>query len=243
MARRPRAERVLRPAGSTSSPGGVLLPLSLLACLHPSPPAVAPGDTAWTPSPSGAHEAALLLGQLHWRAPGGPATLVEVPRWIPGDGALRTWLAWVDEGRLLVQQLDVDSVAAPDGPTDPACGVYDLARGAWSSPATCLTGSFWSVHAVELHEGVAFVASSGEGHPGLDVYRWTPEAGRGEDLFPTLDLYPFGPVEPLWEHGEVVLRTPCALERPRPCQTAEGDAVEGPEHRYVRRDGAWVRLR
>jgi hypothetical protein len=235
--------------------------LLLLACARPSPPAEAPvpetptPSVRWSPdgrvlvdrvesfSPSGKLRAWMDLGQLHWGIDGGVSHLVDMPRWIAGDPAEPppTLVAWVDEDRLYVHQIDVYNAVEPVE----ACKVYDTRSESWTEPASCVERSFYGLYAVEIRDGVAITESAGEGHPGLDAFRWTPESGTGARVLPELDLYPFGPVSAVFRSDGIALITPCHLEEAeRPCQQPNGgDEWEGPWRHYAVKDGAFVLLR
>lgn len=74
------------------------------------------------------------------------------------------------------------------------------------------------------------VYSSGEGHPGVNVVRWTPKAQTAVPL-PPMDLYPFGPLRVVFgaEPGPIWLQTPCDLRVERGCMAVNERDEPSPE--------------
>lgn len=193
------------------------------------------------PRPGSADRARLVGDQLFIGPPGSTPTPIAVPGLV--HDPLFRLIAWVDSGRLYLHA-SRDPAAEPAHDLQPkseGCAILTVATGAWSEPKACVDGDFYRMYDVRFQDGVAFVGSAGEGHPGLLVYRWTPEGGRGELMTPPLDLYHSGPAEGWLRNGRVEIATPCKLGEERPC--AGDDVGDAPWRLYAVVDGRFVLLR
>lgn len=224
-----------------------MLPI-LLACAHAAEtPMVEWGPdgharVARTGAPRpGSEELAWIEGEeILFGAPGAVTRRLPLPSLLPAESNHR--VAWYDAGRLYLQ-----ANLAPTAPEyndlvgpDTACALIDVGTGAWTHPKACVTGDFLAIYALHFEAGLVVVHSAGEGHPGVLVAPWSPEAGQGEPVTPDLDLYPFGPAEVWLRGGRVELTTPCRLGQPRPC---DAEDVEGRAWgHYVVTDGKFVLL-
>lgn len=189
----------------------------------------------------GSEELAWVEGkEILFGAPGAVTRRVPLPTLLPIESDHR--LAWYDAGHLLLQtDLDLTDPDAYDlvGPTT-ACAMLDVGTGAWTHPKACVTGDFYEIYGIHFDAGLVVVQSAGEGHPGVLVAPWSPDAGQGEPVTPAVDLYPFGPAEVWLRNGRIELTTPCRLGRERPC---DAEDVEGRAWgHYVVTDGAFVLL-
>ena len=190
-------------------------------------------------SPSGVRVARVSyrsgeLGLLEVRpVEDGETVAVEIPRfldlsWFDDEDSLAkatTFIDdrafWLDEGSLLLLQSTYQAVVD--------CAVFDLEARGISTPASgCPASDFVQLNGVERGPGELMATfSSGEGHPGVNVVRWTPSEQAPVGL-PSLDLYPHGPLEVRFGSGagSVWLQTPCDLHRERGCrEVPEGDRV------------------
>ncbi|MEY3211345.1 MAG: hypothetical protein RIT28_1826 [Pseudomonadota bacterium] len=238
-----------------------LLVLFSPACRHHAPAEEAGGAPAfvgWSPSgerlltappgvlsPSGERWARLSGKSVLWGPLDGQGDhgMIPLERLLGGDTdeLPLTLGAWIDEEHLYLHQLDAQLVyaAQTEDVLAEACRVVNVMTEAFTEPKACIQGSFLELHGLQFRDGVAIVESHGEGHPGLDAFRWTPELGQGERVLPELDLYPFGPVVPHFTDAGIALLTPCHLGEERPCQAADGeDRSEEPWRHYVVQDGA-----
>ena len=236
------------------------------ACHHRAPSeeaAVEPPFVGWSPSgerqlspppgvlsPSGERWARLSGKSVLWGGVDGKGGhgMIPLERWIDGDPdeLPLTLGAWIDEEHLYLHQLDAQLVyaAQTEDVRAEACRVVNVVTEETTEPKACVEGSFLELHGLQFSDGVVILQSHGEGHPGLDVVRWTPETGQGERVIPELDLYPFGPVVPHFTAAGVALLTPCHLGDERPCQADDGeDRTEEPWRHYVVKDGVFVLLR
>lgn len=236
------------------------------ACHHRAPAEEASGAptfVGWSPdgerqlspppgvlSPSGARWARLSGKSVLWGPVDGQGDhgMIPLERWIDGDPdeLPLTLGAWMDEEQLYLHQLDAQLVYAAQTEEVRAetCRVVNVVTEAITEPKACVEGGFLEIHGLQFRDGVVIVESHGEGHPGLDVVRWSPESGQGERVIPELDLYPFGPVVPHFTAVGVALLTPCHLGDDRPCQADDGeDRTEEPWRHYLVKDGAFVLVR
>ncbi len=96
-----------------------------------------------------------------------------------------------------------------------------------TTPAACVEGGFVSLDGmVEASDGRVVLDSHGEGHPGVDLVRWSGTESIAVPL-PFQDLYPFGYLGLFPKHaGDFVILTTCPLGPPRPCLREDGLGFE-----------------
>lgn len=196
---------------------------------------------AWRPLDAGrAPVIAAPGGALARLEPGRAILLADPPRPLPFgrfvDGAeAHTAGFWLDEARIYLHQTDPTAGAA-------ACRVLDTATGALSAPpGGCIEPSM--VHAWRFDRGpgdLVAVHSAGEGHPAVDILRYTAEGGPRPAPGPDIDLYPSGPLTVAFtaDAKAALLLTPCALgTTDRPCAADAAEDAPWGVYRWTFADG------
>lgn len=174
-------------------------------------------------SPSGELEAMLTGSEAstfrHGPAGGPLGPELRVPRLLSAtrapDGVQRLAF-WASERVLVFRE------ASTPHQEEVACRAFDVVTRRWS-PAACPMGDFNVVWRVEPGPGGWLaISSAGEGHPGVLFARYDVKRGQGKSAGPSIDEYPFGPVDATFtlDGKGLLLATPCLLEReePRPCE-------------------------
>jgi hypothetical protein len=122
------------------------------------------------------------------------------------------------------------------------CMVYHIHSDRWQRPdAGCPNGPFRMVRNVERGPGdLLAVYAAAEGHPAVDVIRYTP-AAQSETSFPTLDIYPYGPpgIRFTGSKDTIWIETPCQLDARR-CQQPREPHPTGFLYRWNAQDGMEV---
>lgn len=173
-----------------------------------------------------------LAAQVQVLTAGGPGPAWDLPPELPADAVAA--LLWVGE--------EVYVHGSPDDAGALRCALVGPAGP--RKPEACLEGGFVAVDALRSAPGeLVVIYSHGEGHPGVDLVRWTGGPSAPVDL-PWHDLYPFGPMELMPRlDGSFDIRTPCALGPPRPCEGPKGEGPSGPLRAYRWRPGEAPALR
>jgi hypothetical protein len=128
-----------------------------------------------------------------------------LPFRVPTGDAIVSWLA--DDRLLVVQREDLHVYT---------CATVRVGVAALT-PVPCPKGQMHQLYGVVPGPGdLLAVQSSGEGHPAVDLIRWTPLAQEAVRT-PNIDLYPYGPAHPSFAEGRLWLHTPCDLREPRGC--------------------------
>jgi hypothetical protein len=149
--------------------------------------------------------------------------------WVKGDddrGEPLSWtdlsvtVFWADDTHLVVQEM------TPYLGLEPVCKALHADDGSWA-PAPCASGDMVQLYAVKPGPDETIVAfSAGEGHPAVNVARYSLDAGQRAVEVPAFDLYPSGPATVVVANDakRLHIATPCDLTRcERPCEeVAEG---------------------
>lgn len=132
-----------------------------------------------------------------------------------GDGAgpdllvVRSVLVPIDDRHILLRQQHRYRSGV-------ACRIHDVVLGRWGETDVCPQGSLRDVRRARTGPGGWWVIhSTGEGHPGLKVYRAGHVSGEETGVFEP-DLYPAGPAEAtVSRDGTVVwISSPCPIDEP-----------------------------
>jgi hypothetical protein len=172
-------------------------------------------------SPDGAHVVRIEsyereMRVVPWDESGGD--LIRIPEILdrdelPEKALPEAYGSWLDEDQILVFE------STTVGP-HLDCMVYDIESKSWQRPpAGCPRGPFHVLREVERGPGdLLAVYAAAEGHPAVDVIRYTP-ADQSETSFPMLDIYPYGPPGIRFTGSEdtIWVETPCELDA-RPCK-------------------------